>query len=44
MNEELEAFLGHIKGAAAYDVGVGVVVREFVQRMQFVETLNELLP
>ncbi|EQD70851.1 transposase IS4 family protein, partial [mine drainage metagenome] len=44
MDEELQSFLSRIKGAAAYDVGVGVVVREFVQRMQFVETLNELLP
>ena len=33
MGEELHEFLQHIKGAAAYDVGVGVVVREFVQRM-----------
>ena len=44
MNEDLEAFLGHLRGTAAYEVGVGVVVREFVRRMQFVETLNELLP
>lgn len=25
-------------------MGLGVVVREFLQRMQFVETLNEMLP
>lgn len=44
MDDELQRLFGQMEGAAAYNVGVGVVVREFVQRMQFVETLNELLP
>jgi transposase len=44
MGDDLQRFLGAMAGADAYYVGLGVVVREFVQRMQFVETLNELLP
>lgn len=44
MDDELQRLFSQMEGAAAYNVGVGVVVREFVQRMQFVETLNEMLP
>ncbi len=44
MDDELQRLFSAMEGAATYNVGLGVVVREFVQRMQFVETLNEMLP
>ncbi len=45
MDRELQAMLDRLLvGADSYEVGIGVVVREFLGRMQFVETLNELLP
>ncbi len=40
MENDLQRFLGAMEGAEAYYVDLGVVVREFVQRMQFVETSN----
>ena len=44
MDDLWQQLLGMLEGSAAYYVGLGVVAREFLQRMQFVETLNELLP
>lgn len=44
MDHDLQRLLDLLVGADSYEVGIGVTVREFLGRMQFVETLNELLP
>lgn len=43
MDDLWQLMLNALEGSAAYYVGLGVVVREFLERMQFVETLNEML-
>jgi len=44
MDRDLQGLLDLLAGADSFEVGIGVTVREFLRRMQFVETLNELLP
>ena len=44
MDRDLQGLLDLLAGADTFEVGIGVTVREFLRRKQFVETLNELLP
>ena len=41
--DDLNELLRGIESAASYQAGIGVAVREFVRRMRFVETLDEML-
>lgn len=43
-SKDLRAFLGALDHFDSYEVGVAVVVREMLARMQFVETIDELVP
>jgi len=44
MDDLWQQLRGMLEGSVAYCARLGVVAREFLQPMQFVETLNELLP
>ena len=44
MDFDLQKLMDLLAGVDSYEVGIGGTVREFLVRMQFVETMNELLP
>ena len=44
MDRALQGLLDLLTGADSYEVGITVVVRVFLSRMQFVETVSGLLP